>query len=119
VRELKNIIERVMILQNVGTYITKENLPAEIQNAAVNDLPISSDDEYVLHADPRHAANYRFLIDHLTTKVKERILTRTLELSKGNKTVAARRLGISRYTLIRELKKVEQKNFLDNELPTI
>ena len=117
VRELKNIIERVMILQNVGTYITKDNLPAEIKKAATKELPISGED-YLPHgySDP---VNYKRLIEEMTTKIKERILARTLLLSNGNKTVAARRLGISRYTLIRELKKLNQQDSSAKEITTI
>jgi transcriptional regulator of acetoin/glycerol metabolism len=44
-------------------------------------------------------------------KIKERILLKTLKLSNGNKTVTAQRLGISRYTLLRELKKLEKKEY--------
>lgn len=118
VRELKNIIERVMILQNVGAYITKDNLPAEIKKAAMKELPVSSDDDYPIsgYSNP---INYKLLIEQLTTKIKERILSRTLELCNGNKTVAARQLGISRYTLIRELKKLEQTDNSAKEIPAI
>lgn len=118
VRELKNIIERVMILQNVGKYITKDNLPAEIKKAVMKELPISTDDDYPIYGYS-NPINYKLLIEQLTTKIKERILARTLELSNGNKTVAARRLGISRYTLIRELKKVEQSDTSGKEIPVI
>ncbi|HEU17826.1 MAG TPA: sigma-54-dependent Fis family transcriptional regulator [Deltaproteobacteria bacterium] len=118
VRELKNIIERVMILQNVGAYITKDNLPAEIKKAAKKELPASADDDYSPYGYS-HPVNYKLLIEQLTAKIKERILERTLELSNGNKTVAARRLGISRYTLIRELKKLEKNDNSAKEIPAI
>jgi transcriptional regulator with PAS, ATPase and Fis domain len=50
--------------------------------------------------------DYKRAVEKLTGKIKGRILERALELSGGNKTKAAALLNISRYALIRELKKV-------------
>jgi len=50
--------------------------------------------------------DYKLAVEKLTGRIRERILTRALELSGGNKTKAAHLLSISRYALIRELKKV-------------
>jgi len=106
VRELKNIIERIMILQNVGTLITGEELPGEINRSSGRILltpPMDLIPE--LNGNPIH---YRKLLLHITSQVKERILKKAIELSGGNKSEAARRLGISRYALLRELKKLEE-----------
>ncbi len=42
----------------------------------------------------------------MTNEIRERILVSALERGKGKKSAAARLLGISRYTMIRELKKI-------------
>ena len=60
-------------------------------------LPLNSSTERI---------DYKHAVEKLTGRIKERILTRALELSGGSKTKAAQLLRISRYALIRELKKV-------------
>jgi transcriptional regulator with GAF, ATPase, and Fis domain len=105
VRELKNIIERIMILRDVGRYITPENIPAEIKSLAAQD-PVSHLDELLPLTSAKERIDYKAAVEKLTGRIKERVLTRALELSGGNKTKAAHLLSISRYALIRELKKV-------------
>lgn len=105
VRELKNIIERIMILRDVGRLITPENIPAEIKVSAARDRVAPADDLLPL-TSAADRIDYKQAVEKLTNKVKERILERALELSGGNKTKAAALLNISRYALIRELKKV-------------
>ncbi|MEA3470216.1 MAG: sigma 54-interacting transcriptional regulator [Thermodesulfobacteriota bacterium] len=106
VRELKNIIERIMIMQNVRGVITPDNLPAEIsEEAPKNSIGLQLDDS--LSLDSAYPVDYKVLINSVTNTFRNRILSKALELSKGNKTAAAKRLGISRYALIRELKKLE------------
>jgi two-component system response regulator AtoC len=105
VRELKNIIERIMILRDVGRYITPENIPSEIKSSAAQD-PVIHVDELLPLSSSTERIHYKQAVEKLTGKIKQRILTRALELSGGNKTKAAQLLRISRYALIRELKKV-------------
>lgn len=107
VRELKNIIERVMILQNVGTLITGDDLPHEISGSPGGGRLLPPP-EVFLPEPGEKPVNYKMLLLHITNQVKERLLRKTLEFSGGNKSEAARRLGISRYALLRELKKIEQ-----------
>ena len=105
VRELKNIIERIMILRHVGDYITAENVPAEIKIASA---PVTaSQEEEWLSLLPTQGLDYKTATDQLSKKVKEKILSKALELSGGNKSKAARLLKISRYSLLRELKKLD------------
>jgi two-component system response regulator AtoC len=105
VRELKNIIERIMILRHVGDYITAENIPAEIK---VSSAPVMANQEEewtsLLSAQ---GMDYKAATEQLSKQVKERILSKALELSGGNKSRAARLLKISRYALLRELKKIK------------
>jgi two-component system response regulator AtoC len=105
VRELKNIIERVMILQNVSSLITPDDLPTEIKTAAATPMTMNIG-EYSSFISQPHI-DYKVLIDQMMKQIKEKILIRTLESCNGNKTATAQRLGISRYTLLRELKKIE------------
>lgn len=107
VRELKNIIERIMILRHVGDYITEENIPAEIKVASAP-LAASQEGEW-LSLLSTGGMDYKTATDQLSKKVKEKILSKALEVSGGNKSRAARLLKISRYSLLRELKKLDIK----------
>jgi len=104
VRELKNIIERVMIVQDMGNVITPECLPAEIKMGALqennhltfyNFSPVFS----------MEGIDFETVTGKINRDVKEKIITKALEQSKGNKSKAAKLLGISRFKLLRELKK--------------
>jgi DNA-binding NtrC family response regulator len=50
--------------------------------------------------------DYKEATEELSKKIREKILSRALELSAGNKSRAAKLLRVSRYTLLRELKKL-------------
>lgn len=86
VRELENLVFRLAILCN-GDTIGEELLPPEIRPAAV-----STDDTTDLPPDLTLAALERLWIE------------RTLRRCQGNKTEAARRLGINPSTLHRKLR---------------
>jgi len=106
VRELKNIIERIMIMQDVKGVIIPENLPAEINDQRPkNSIGPQLDDS--LSLDSAYPLDYKALINTVTNTFRSRVLAKALDLSKGNKTAAAKKLGISRYALIRELKKLD------------
>lgn len=109
VRELKNIIERVMIMQKVRGVITPDDLPAEIKATDLrNSLSVHLDDSLALNS--AYPVDYKMLINRVTNMFRQRVLLKALELSGGNKTEAAKKLGISRYALIRELKKLEKSS---------
>jgi two-component system response regulator AtoC len=104
VRELKNIVERIMILHNESGLIDAESLPAEMR-ATLNQekLRIRIDNILPQLSD---GIDFSEVTERITRDVKRKIIASTLDLSRGNKTEAAHRLGISRYKLIRELKKL-------------
>jgi transcriptional regulator with GAF, ATPase, and Fis domain len=106
VRELKNIIERVMILQDVGSTILPENLPAEIKG----DMRYITGDINLNALMPHLTVEnikYDKVTDKIITNIKREILDNALQLNMGNKTKAAKQLGISRYKFIREEKKIK------------
>ncbi|WP_175476494.1 sigma-54-dependent Fis family transcriptional regulator [Syntrophus gentianae] len=104
VRELKNIMERVMILQNVGTTILPENLPAEMRAADEGGNYRISMDTFLPNLTSG-SMDYTAITEEITNKIKGKILERALEMSRGRKSEAAKLLNISRYKLIREQKK--------------
>ena len=108
VRELKNIIERVMIIQNIGNIIVPENLPAEV-NTGQNQKQLKIDIDDFVSLLSSDGLDYTAVTDKIIADIKEKILENALEISGGNKTIAAKHLSISRFKLIREQKKIDRK----------
>ncbi|HFD87860.1 MAG TPA: sigma-54-dependent Fis family transcriptional regulator, partial [Gammaproteobacteria bacterium] len=86
-RELRNLCERLLILAP-GKTITPNNLPAEIRH------PESAASDFQLPPQGIH-------LEQLETQ----FIRQALEQTRGNKTRAARLLGLSRDTLLYRLKK--------------
>ena len=107
VRELKNIIERIMILHGDGETISVENLPAEMRSMA-NHEKYRIHIESVLPQLTSDGVDFSLITERIANDVKRQIIDSALAISRGNKTEAARRLGISRFKLIRERKKIER-----------
>lgn len=84
IRELRNALERAMIVARGAEQIEPRHLPAEVRDPSV---PIPE------HHVPR------------TLEEVERVhIERTLRVNNANRTHAARELGISRATLIKKIK---------------
>lgn len=117
IRELENIIERAVVLCE-GDCITLQEIPDEIRPAATNLSTrvegrntalstVSSSD--ILLALPTHAvASVRATMNEqqpVREETSRELLERTLSECDGNKSHAARKLGIPRSTLFSRLKK--------------
>ncbi len=91
VRELKNLCERLLILlpgQEVGV----QNLPQEFRAAPASEQAVDS----MVRLPPEGI---------VLSNVEESLIRQALELARGNRSKAARLLGISRDTLLYRLKK--------------
>ncbi|KPJ59570.1 MAG: hypothetical protein AMJ46_10660 [Latescibacteria bacterium DG_63] len=94
IRELKNVIERTVLLEK-GPLVSPEHLPREIaiaqrqESRGKSSSPEKSDVESLAELEAKH-------------------IRRVLRLTAGNKSEAARVLGISRQGLIEKLKKLEE-----------
>lgn len=84
IRELRNVLERAMIVGRGSTQILPEHLPAEVRDAS---------GASVEHHAPRSLG-----------EVERLHIERTLRAHNLNRTRAARELGISRATLIKKIK---------------
>ena len=91
VRELENAIERGIILMR-GTVLTEKSLPLAIQKFGEEKVAVTHPDGPVS-----------------LFEAEKQIILQTLEESAGNKSEAARRLGITRKTLVNKLHKYEQE----------
>ncbi len=94
VRELENAVERAVILLQ-GEYVTERELPISIprQDIEYTDS-IGSDSSQPEREEPQSLE-----------EVERRTILRALKASRGNKSAAARRLGITRRTLYKKLEK--------------
>jgi len=89
VRELENVIERAVVLAR-GTRIELDDLP-----------------ENVAGATPLPEGMLTLRIGTPLAEVEQRMLEETLRLTKGNKTLTAKLLGIDPKTVFRKLKQGE------------
>jgi DNA-binding NtrC family response regulator len=88
VRQLRNLIERIVLLEK-GPTLGVEHLPQEITEA-VNEAPGTSSRSSLSLAE-----------------IEERHIKQVMRMTTGNKSRAARILGISRPTLIEKLKRMD------------
>ncbi|MFA6599426.1 MAG: sigma-54 dependent transcriptional regulator [Candidatus Omnitrophota bacterium] len=88
IRELKNIIERMVVL-STGDVLGFENIPEDIRKRAGGDGAAEAS-----MAGPGESN---------LNEVEKQVIARTLAEVKGNKSLAAKKLGISRRTLYRKL----------------
>jgi DNA-binding NtrC family response regulator len=89
VRELENCIERAVALAH-SDELTAEDLPSKIRSSESIQAPA-----------PREASGAEIVS---LGEVERQHILRAIELSAGNKTVAAQMLGINRRTLQRRLR---------------
>jgi two-component system response regulator HydG len=94
VRELENVMERAVTLTRFDA-ITVEDLPDRVREHESKNLVVASDDP-----------------DHLPTldQLERRYVARVLKAVAGNKTQAAKVLGVDRRTLYRKLERYEQED---------
>jgi two-component system response regulator HydG len=90
VRELENAVERAVILRT-GDHVTEKQLPMTITRALENETPAPS------QLDPSRTRPLE--------EIEKDAILAALEATGGNKSEAARRLGITRKTLHKKLKR--------------
>jgi DNA-binding NtrC family response regulator len=104
VRELRNVLERAIILAGEGT-IEMKHLPAFLQSklagAAAAEVFAPAEQKRLADNDPE---SVKFQIGTTVEEAEKRLILRTLEHTRNNKTRAAEILGISLKTLHNKLK---------------
>jgi DNA-binding NtrC family response regulator len=103
VRELRNVLERAVILAGEGT-LEMKHLPAFLQNrplaaATAPDAPAAEDRDTI-----------RLPIGATVGEAEKELILRTLEHTNNNKTRAAEILGISLKTLHNKLREYNAKD---------
>lgn len=84
IRELRNVLERAMILARGSEAIREKHLPAEVREAS--------------------GAGVEHHVPRTLVEVERAHIDRTLRAHEGNRTRAAKELAISRATLIKKIK---------------
>jgi DNA-binding NtrC family response regulator len=89
VRELRNAIERAIVL-HTGGVIEIEDLPDQVRDVRVDPVDVPAD--------------WQNVVDRVA-EVERSTIAAALEASRGNQTEAAKKLGVSRRTLIYRMEK--------------
>ena len=107
IRELRNVIERAVILENMST-LQAESLPGEIVSLAENiisSIPISNE-TYIKREKPQSAYEIIIPPEGLSLyEVEKQIIIQALQKSDNNQTKTSKLLGISRDVLRYKIKK--------------
>jgi two-component system response regulator HydG len=108
IRELENAIERAVIIAS-GRQIELEDLPEAIGGKSVS---LSSDGRLESNGD---ASRIWFEMPSTIDEIEREAIEATLHFTKGDKSRAARLLGIGRKTLYRKLEQYENNGELRTE----
>jgi two-component system response regulator AtoC len=98
IRELENIIERAMIFCS-GQLLTANYLPRELHDEVKQTaMSIVQGKDHVIRIEMQVGK-------HMLEEIEESIIEETLRLAQYNKSLAAKQLGLTRFSLDRRLKK--------------
>ncbi|MCF8054632.1 MAG: sigma 54-interacting transcriptional regulator [Deltaproteobacteria bacterium] len=102
IRELRNVVERAIILKKAGDSIGLSDLPVEVVRA----LPKDNISEIMDVRSEDLSTSYKEILK-MPRGMELKLIEDALAKTGGNKTKAAELLGISRYQIIREQKKIK------------
>lgn len=105
IRELENAVERAVIIAS-GRQIEIGDLPSAISGKAF-DAAAHTRQERARAAAEGRAVNLEIQFPTTVDEIEEKAINLALDYTKGDKTRAARLLGIGRKTLYRKLEKYE------------
>jgi two-component system response regulator HydG len=103
VRELENVVERAVVLAR-GTSVMPENLPDYVTERPVM---LERAPDGASGAAAAEDTVFKIRVGTPLAEVEQRLLEETLRLTKGNKTLTAKMLGIDPKTVFRKLKASE------------
>lgn len=112
VRELKNVIERAVIIAPNGEQITARHLSLEARRKAATASPKPVDDE-MLKEEPTMKADValpmsqkNFCLNEYLNNIERKFILDALQKTDGNQLRAAKLLGIERHVLRYQMKKL-------------
>jgi two-component system response regulator AtoC len=99
IRELENILERAMIFCS-GQTLTANYLPKDLHEQARQfTTSVSQGTDHLIRIEMRVG-------QHTLNQIEDSIIGETLRLAEYNKSLAAKQLGLTRFSLDRRLKKI-------------
>jgi two-component system response regulator HydG len=112
VRELENVVERAVVLARANT-VEVGDLPDKItENAIVLERPAPGEGA---GGDGGGEGTLRIRVGTPLAEVEQRMLEETLRMTRGNKTLTAKLLGIDPKTVFRKLKAAEDEEAASGE----
>lgn len=106
VRELSNIIERLVIFEN-DTFVSLQTFLETVNTSSINHFSNHNPQESALPAQTTVESRAQIAGGGNLKDIQKDLIFATLEKNKGNKAATARELGIDPSTLWRKLKKYE------------
>jgi two-component system response regulator HydG len=104
VRELENVVERAVVLAR-GSVVDVTDLPQNVAERAVMLVTESGEPAGAAEAGEGYV---KIKLGTPVAEVEHRLLEETLRITRGNKTLAAKMLGIDPKTVFRWLKEAEE-----------
>jgi two-component system, NtrC family, response regulator HydG len=108
VRELENVIERAVVLAR-GTAIETDNLPDNVTERPVTFKREAPESVTAASAGAPDGV-FTIRVGTPLADVEQRLLEETLKMTKGNRTLTAKLLGIDPKTVFRKLKQAEAED---------
>jgi transcriptional regulator with GAF, ATPase, and Fis domain len=103
IRQLENIIERILVLNPDAAVFTPKDLPAEVKP----DLP-QEEEGFGDGMVPEDIPDEGVSLNDVVRNVERRMILKSLEKTSWNKQKAAKLLNVKRTTLIEKIKKLQE-----------
>jgi transcriptional regulator with PAS, ATPase and Fis domain len=102
IRQLENIVERLVVLNPDATVFTPQNIPAEVKP----DLPCQEEGAAATMV-PEEIPDEGVSLNDVVRNVEKQMILKSLEKTSWNKQKAAKLLNLKRTTLIEKIKKYQ------------
>jgi transcriptional regulator with GAF, ATPase, and Fis domain len=103
VRQLENIVERIVVLNPDATVFTPQNIPTEVKP----DLPCDEEGSAAVMV-PEEIPEEGVSLNDMVRSVEKQMILKSLEKTSWNKQKAAKLLKLKRTTLIEKIKKYQE-----------
>jgi transcriptional regulator with GAF, ATPase, and Fis domain len=103
VRQLENIVERIVVLNPDSTVFTPQNIPTEVKP----DLPCDEEGSAAVMV-PEEIPEEGVSLNDMVRSVEKQMILKSLEKTSWNKQKAAKLLKLKRTTLIEKIKKYQE-----------
>jgi transcriptional regulator with PAS, ATPase and Fis domain len=103
IRQLENIVERIVVLNPDAVVFTPQNIPAEVKP----DLPCQ-EESGIVSVIPEEIPDEGVSLNDVVRNIEKQMILKSLEKTSWNKQKAAKLLNLKRTTLIEKIKKYQE-----------